>query len=287
MKENGFSVVEVMLATALFVIFSSGAVTLVLGGMENNRQSDEQAVANQFATEGLEAVRSIRNQSYDILNNNSGIGVTNVNGVWSFEGSSNVFDKFTRVITVAEVQRDGNGEIVVTGGSVDPDTKKITSTVSWMVNTARTVSVVLETYLTNWQDVITISPTTCAEYAVANGYEGGTCRQNTNKCSQHDEDHLVEGDIFCVGGSSADTCCGLPLMGTPTPTKIPTPIPTNTLTPTPLPVTTCGEYCIELGYSSGICRNNSNQCRRRGEVYQSGGNIYCIGGPSADTCCCK
>ncbi|MFH1462509.1 MAG: prepilin-type N-terminal cleavage/methylation domain-containing protein [bacterium] len=54
----------------------------------------------------------------------------------------------------------------------------------------------------------------------------------------------------------------------------------------PLPVNTCSDYCQNLGYSSGACRQNSGKCGQNGEVYESGGDQYCAGGASADTCCC-
>lgn len=59
------------------------------------------------------------------------------------------------------------------------------------------------------------------------------------------------------------------------------PTPTSTTTPN-----TCASYCVSLGYNDGICRQNANQCTSNGQTHQAGGNSYCTGGPSADTCCC-
>ena len=49
---------------------------------------------------------------------------------------------------------------------------------------------------------------------------------------------------------------------------------------------TCAGYCHSLGYTNGACRANAQQCTNNGEVNEVGGNQYCNGGPSADTCCC-
>lgn len=49
--------------------------------------------------------------------------------------------------------------------------------------------------------------------------------------------------------------------------------------------TTCDEYAIQQGYSAGACRQNAQQCGKNGEIYLFGGDAYCTGGPSADTCC--
>lgn len=60
---------------------------------------------------------------------------------------------------------------------------------------------------------------------------------------------------------------------------------TPTVTPTP-GVSTCSDYCQGEGYSSGICRQDAAVCTANGETHESGGDQYCTGGPSEDTCCC-
>lgn len=52
--------------------------------------------------------------------------------------------------------------------------------------------------------------------------------------------------------------------------------------------TSCTLYCQSLGiYTTGTCRPNPIQCTNNSEVYESGGDSFCTGGPNADTCCCK
>lgn len=69
----------------------------------------------------------------------------------------------------------------------------------------------------------------------------------------------------------------------------PSPSPGTSPSPSPSPTspTTCAQYCQGLTYSNGTCRANSNQCTVNGETYESGGDIYCTGGFSADSCCCN
>ena len=133
-SQRGFSVIEVLLAAALFAIFSTGIIGVVLQGFDANRLGSEQTIANQYASEGIEAARSIKNQTYTNLVNSAGSGIgRNGSGVWAFAGANNVLSKYTRVLTVADVQRDLSGNIVSSGGTTDPNTKKVTSTVSWNV----------------------------------------------------------------------------------------------------------------------------------------------------------
>lgn len=155
--KKGFSLVEVILAAFIFTVFASGAIIAVISGHQANRLGEEETLANQYASEGIEAVRSIKNQNFTNLVNSAGTGLARVSGVWTFSGSNNQFgpnNKYSRVISVADVQRDVNGNIVTSGGTVDSLTKKIVSTVSWSASAARANSVVLTTYLTNWRKAI-------------------------------------------------------------------------------------------------------------------------------------
>ncbi|OGH16612.1 MAG: hypothetical protein A3C97_02575 [Candidatus Levybacteria bacterium RIFCSPHIGHO2_02_FULL_37_11] len=164
MKKNGFSVIEVILAAALFMIIATGSITVILQGLDSNRLGEEQTVANQYATEGMEAVRSIKNQNFANLVNSAGTGVAQSGGVWIFSGTNNTntfnpVGKYTRAIKVESVYRDavppaGN---IVTSGTLDPDTKKITSTVSWNFTPSRANSVQLISYLSDWRKPITPS----------------------------------------------------------------------------------------------------------------------------------
>ena len=150
-----FSVIEVMLAAALFVIISTGVILALIGGVQANRSGSEQTVATQFAVAGLEAVRSIKNRDFALLTNTSGPGVArDVNGVWVWNASNNIMENYSRAITISSVNRDGSGNIVASGGVVDADTKKVTSTVTWTAGVGRNNSVILSDYLTNWRKSI-------------------------------------------------------------------------------------------------------------------------------------
>lgn len=162
LEQSGLSVIEVILAAAIFMLFASAAVIVILGGFNTNRLGAEETIANQFAAEGIEAVKSIKNQAYSNLNavnpTPRAVRRNTTNNVWEFDptdGSSdtlthNASDNYIRQVKVENVNRDGGGNIV-TSGTNDPDTKKVTSTVSWNFNSARPESVVLSTYLSDWR----------------------------------------------------------------------------------------------------------------------------------------
>lgn len=75
---------------------------------------------------------------------------------------------------------------------------------------------------------------------------------------------------------------------TTTTTIIATTTTTTSSTTTTMVISTCNDYCVYVvGYTSGLCRENPSQCTANGEVNYGGGDVYCTGGPSQDTCCCK
>lgn len=160
LRNAGFSVIEVILAAGVFVIFASAAVGVVIQGFGSNRLSAEYTVATQFAAEGIEAARSIKNQAFGNLSNSAGTGIhRNGTNVWELSGANNTLshnatDAYIRVLKIEDVRRDNlppNGNIVSSGGTIDSDAKKITSTVSWNFSSSRPESLSLVTYLTDWR----------------------------------------------------------------------------------------------------------------------------------------
>lgn len=144
MKNSAFSILEVILAMAFFVIFSSAAIVAVLQGLEANRLGKEETVAVQFAAEGSEAVKSSKNQAYNnlITPNPTPRGVQrNAGNMWEFKaaGTSDVLasgKSYTRQVKIE---------------TYDANTKKATSTVSWTFGPARSNSIDLASYFTDWR----------------------------------------------------------------------------------------------------------------------------------------
>ncbi|KKW15220.1 MAG: hypothetical protein A2898_03640 [Candidatus Kerfeldbacteria bacterium RIFCSPLOWO2_01_FULL_48_11] len=78
-----------------------------------------------------------------------------IGGAWTLrEGEEPLTTQplFTRVITIENLMRDANGEIVEAGGTKDYQTKKATVSVSWDQN-GNTHSVELSALLTAWQNL--------------------------------------------------------------------------------------------------------------------------------------
>lgn len=155
-NEQGFSLVEALLAVALFSLGVTSFVGAIIYGQQSTAIGGAKARATYIAEEGLEAVRNIRDADYTNLVDGT-YGVSTSGNSWSLSGSSDAKDIFTRQVQIA---------------TVDANRKRITSTVTWQQTPQRTGTVSLDTYLTYWQKAVagwnSMSTTSTFDLTVAN-----------------------------------------------------------------------------------------------------------------------
>src|SRR3989344_9380748 len=89
--KTGVSLVEVILAVALFALFATALLGLLFASYGSNFQALEKHKAGLYAQEGLEAVLSIRRQAWNLLVNGDH-GLTSLAGFWQFNGSSDLIE---------------------------------------------------------------------------------------------------------------------------------------------------------------------------------------------------
>jgi hypothetical protein len=151
-KSSGFSLVEVILSTAVFALLVTALVGAYLYGEEATVLAGNRARAALLAEEGIEAVRNIRDSAWN-ENVYTQSGVSANTGAWTFagEGTNETIDIFTRTLTFANACRDSGNLIVNCPGLyIDVHTIIAASAVSWQQNLQRTGLVTLVAYLTNW-----------------------------------------------------------------------------------------------------------------------------------------
>ncbi len=146
-KQNGFSLLEVILSISIFTIGVVGIGLFVIDIQTTAERSQNLSQGILLAEEGLEAVKSIRDNNFEDITNGTH-GLDSVDGVWQFYGDSDVTilgresgvgRTFTRTITIS-TSAYNEEEIVV---------KLIESNVSWPIRDG-TSDVTLSTLLTNW-----------------------------------------------------------------------------------------------------------------------------------------
>jgi len=154
-KSKGVGLVEILIVLAVvgvgflaiisFLIFSRGVTFQVARSTE----------ATALAEEAIEAVRGMRDEGWtaNIAPLTSGTTYYPVVAAdkWTLSTTSPgpISNLYTRTVVVGDVGRDGNDDIVASGGTPDPNTKKVSATVSWSEAT-QNKQVVLTTYITNF-----------------------------------------------------------------------------------------------------------------------------------------
>jgi len=155
---RGFGVIEALVVTAIVTVALSGlleAGTLAIRLLHTEQQNLE---ATMLAQEGLEAVRSIRDESW--TNNIAPLTIGTlyypiiVNSKWSLSPTAPapLNGIYTRQITFGPVNRNGTDDIADTG-TLDLNTKKVTATILWGSNK----QVQLVSYITNFQEILPLS----------------------------------------------------------------------------------------------------------------------------------
>lgn len=132
---KGFSIVEIIVAVAVFVTFLSVVLTLTAGFFIQTRNAVNKERATYLAEEAVEAARNLRDANFSNLVDGA-YGVSVLSGTYSLTGSSDITDIFTRVVTIS---------------TVNTNQKKIDVVVSWQDESAPNNSVTISTYLTNWR----------------------------------------------------------------------------------------------------------------------------------------
>lgn len=156
LRNKGFVEIDVLLAIAMLalIVFSLGGAWI--GSLQSvvlRRDSDR---ATQLADDALEIAQVLQSDAWNELEDGTGI-FTKVSGNWTFDTgiASESIEKFTRSITVQDICRDGTYNIVTCPGDyVDPHTKLVTTTVSWVTVLGVLQEVSEEMYLSNYHSSV-------------------------------------------------------------------------------------------------------------------------------------
>ena len=138
-QSEGFSLVEVLLAVAIFGFIASGIVGAIIYGRSSNADAGNRTRAVQLADEGIQAIRNIKNASFNNLNDGT-YGLTQSSNVWSLSGSSDTSDIYTRQASIATVDNVRKTATVTVGwdeGQGNSQVSIITQLTNWMASIAK------------------------------------------------------------------------------------------------------------------------------------------------------
>lgn len=166
-KQEGFSLVEIILSSAIFVMLVTAFVGAYLYGEQATMLAGNRLRATLLAEEAIEAVRNIRDPAFSNLTDGT-FGLSTTGNQWSLSGASDVSGLFTRQVTVA---------------TIDSKRKLVTSNVTWQQNPQRTGSVTLVSRLTNWIVAVAnawVTPTQAASVDLSGNADGNKVQVSGN-----------------------------------------------------------------------------------------------------------
>lgn len=137
---RGFLLVEVILASSLFVLFLTAFTGVYYYGLQSSTLGGDRGRASMYAEEGQEAIRSIKNNNFANLTNGT-YGLLYTNNTWSLSALPDTSGIFTRQVTISPI---------------DANRKNIQVTVSWQQTPSRTGSVMTYARVTNWKSVVNL-----------------------------------------------------------------------------------------------------------------------------------
>jgi Tfp pilus assembly protein PilV len=139
-KARGFLLVEILLASSLFIIFLTAFAGVFYYGMQSSVLAGDRSQAIMFAEEGQEALRSMKNINFS--NVTDGVhGLVYSNNAWSFVGTQDTSGSYTRQVTVT---------------TVDENRKDVTISVIWQQTPGRTGGVSFSGRVTNWKTMLNL-----------------------------------------------------------------------------------------------------------------------------------
>ncbi len=152
----GLTLVEVLIAASIILIFLLALFGVNSLYLKTAFSNGEVVKATMLAEESLEAVRFLRNSSWNVniepLSLDTDYFLTFASGSWGVD-TTNIFidNLFERKLRLSSVYRDINGDIVSSGGTLDSNTLLVVSSVSWQAGEATTTRSI-STYITDLYD---------------------------------------------------------------------------------------------------------------------------------------
>lgn len=129
---SGQSLVELLVTIGLLSILFPALLTGFVVTRNGRAQQEQRLKATAYLKEAGEALRIIQANGWVNLSNGTYHPVLS-GSTWALsQGTQTIEANITRQIVISDVYRDVNGDIVTNNGVIDPSTKQITISVSWL-----------------------------------------------------------------------------------------------------------------------------------------------------------
>ncbi len=160
-SKKGNSIVEILLVIGLAAILIPAILTGIVATREGRAQHDQRVEAVSMLTNAQEAVKSIALRNWALVATNGTFHPTISGNAWILSNGSITQNGYTTSVVVSDVYRDGTGAVVSSGGTLDPATKQVTTTISWTTPFNSQVSAI--SYFSRYKNQV-YTETTAAQF---------------------------------------------------------------------------------------------------------------------------
>lgn len=189
--QKGQSLVEIVLVIGLSAIILPALLTGLVSSRQGKAQQAQRTQAVYLLNETVDAVRSVREKGWATFSINGTYHTATSSGSWVLSPGPAVINGLTQEVVIGDVNRDSNGAIVLSGGTLDPSSKKVDILISWGQPYISTVSANL--YMTRYLDNNSFTQTTAADFNT--GTKSGTIVTN-----------ISGGEVTLGAGGHGDWC---------------------------------------------------------------------------------
>lgn len=188
--------IELLVAMGLLAIVMPTLLAGLALSTQSNQRHEQRQQAQVILNESQEALRTIRADGWANVATPGTYHLEYQSDEWHLASGSATQDGYTTAIVISAVERAGTGEIVSSGGWVDPSTIRIDYTTSWEGESA--LEITATQYMTRYLDNLTYTETTAADFTGVSGNESeldGVSITNSNG-----------GEIALSNSANADWC---------------------------------------------------------------------------------
>lgn len=157
-SQTGVLMVEIIVTMAIFALLATGAIYFLSSNVYSAQAAAKRATAAAYLQQGVEAVQAIDREAWNFLADtpDAEYGLDQTSGIWSLAADPDNPDgdpDYTRTITVADVYRNPDGDIVEsteTDATLDPHTRSVNVEIEWDNGPMRTSDINSMVAVTDW-----------------------------------------------------------------------------------------------------------------------------------------
>lgn len=152
LSQKGFGLIEIIITAAIIVVSFTAFISFILFSRDATLKVQRKTEAVSAAEEAVEIVRKLKDDNWTANIASLTAGTTYypklTGSTWSLTTTNpSPSNYYQTTVVFSSVSRDGSFNIVSSGGTNDPNSKKVVVTTTW--NDSGTKSVNLTSYIGN------------------------------------------------------------------------------------------------------------------------------------------